>query len=200
MLYEWPAVLDEGDKEQILRIINAVAATQGTNGIPRPLTPDEGAAYMDAVAASVARGDSYQLCARRECDGSIVAIATVEPVKLNPARRHVVEIKRMAAGPDARGFGAYLIDGWGVILDKCRELGCDVINIDVSEDGPYRLWQKLGFRVWARVPDYARAGGRRLDGYFLSVYVDEAYAALERFRRAAQRAAAGAGTDMRLSP
>ena len=117
---------------------------------------------------------------------SIVSIATLERVKLNPARRHVVEIKRMASAPEARAFGNYILAGWRVIrviLDKCREIGCDIINIDVSEDGPYWMWEKLGFRTYAKVPDYARVGARTLDGYFLSVYVEEAYRVLERFQR-----------------
>lgn len=181
MRYEWATTLDERDNEQILAIINTVAANEGTNGIPRPLTREEGEAFTCALAASIARGDAHQLLARDENDGRIVAIATLEPVKMNPARKHVIEIKRMAAAPGSRGFGTYLLGGWSAILDKCRDLGCDIVNIDVSEDGPYLLWQKLGFRVWAKIPDYARVGSRKLDGYYLSVYVDDAYAVLERF-------------------
>ena len=182
MRYEWATTLSARDNEQILAIINAVAATEGTNGIPRPLTPEEGEAFTTALEGSIARGDTHQLLARDGDDDRIVAIATLEPVKMNPARKHVIEIKRMAAERGSRGFGSYLLGGWRVILEKCRELGCDIVNIDVSEDGPYLLWQKLGFSVWARIPDYARVGSRKLDGYYLSVYVDDAYAILDRFR------------------
>ena len=184
MHYEWAASLTPSDRRQILAILNAVAADEGTNGIPRPLTDTEGEEYMAALAGALARGDCYQLLARDDAD-AVVAIATLEPVKMNPARRHVAEVKRMAALPSVRGVGVYLLDGWRVILDKCREIGCDIVNIDVSEDGPHRLWEKLGFRVYAHIPDYARVGTRRLDGYFLSVYVDEACAVLDRRRGSA---------------
>jgi GNAT superfamily N-acetyltransferase len=183
MRYEWAKPpFAEDEKAQILDILNAVAAHEGTNGIPRPLTPEEGDAFMHAVEGAILRGDSHQLLARDEND-RIVAFVTLEPAKLNPARKHVVEMKRMAAHPASRGVGYYLLGGWSLLLAKCRELGCDIINIDVSEDGPYRLWEKLGFRIWAKIPDYARVGSRKLDGYYLSVYVDEASAILKRFER-----------------
>jgi len=185
MRFEWATGLTEIDAAQILAIINAVASHEGTNGMSRPLTDREGEDFIFAVREAIGRGDCYQLLARAGEDSSIVAIATLERVKLNPARRHVVEVKRMASTPEARAFGNYILAGWRVILDKCREIGCDIINIDVSEDGPYRMWKKLGFRTYAKVPDYARVGARTLDGYFLSVYLEEAYRVLERFQRRA---------------
>jgi hypothetical protein len=187
MHLEWATGLTDVDAAQVLAIINAVAGNEGTNGIPRPLTEREGEEFIAALRGAIARGDCYQLLARSEEDASIVSIATLERVKLNPARQHVVEIKRMASAPEARAFGNYILAGWRFILDKCHELGCDLINIDVSEDGPYRMWEKLGFRIYAKVPDYARVGTRILDGYFLSVYVDEAYKVLERFQRSSPR-------------
>jgi hypothetical protein len=187
MHFEWANSLTDIDAVEILAIINAVAKHEGTNGIPRPLTDREGEEFISALRGAIARGDCYQLLARADEGCSLVAIATLERVKMNPARQHVVEIKRMASAPEARSFGNYLLAGWRVILDKCRELGCALINIDVSEDGPYRMWEKLGFRVYAKVPDYARVGTRTLDGYFLSVYVEEAYKVLERFQRGALR-------------
>jgi GNAT superfamily N-acetyltransferase len=183
MVFEWATSLTASDRAQMLAIINAVAAREGTNGIPRPLRAQEGEAFMAAVAEGISGGYSHQLLARREADGAVVGIATLDPVKLNPARRHVTELKRMAVAPGSRGFGAYILGGWRTILDKCRELDCDIINIDVSEDGPHELWQKLGFVTYAKVADYARVGARRLDGYFLSVYVSDAYEILDRFTR-----------------
>lgn len=187
MDFEWAASLTNQDAKQILSIINVVASREGTNGVPRPLTEREGERFIEAMRGAIERSECYQLLARDEQDGRIVAIATLERVKLNPARQHVAEIKRMAALPEVRSFGDYILAGWGVILEKCRELGCDLINIDVSEDGPYRLWEKLGFRVYAKVADYARVGNRKLEGFFLSVYVDDAARILERFHRGSMR-------------
>lgn len=181
MYFEWSRGLTESDKIQMLAIINAVAGKEGTNGIPRPLTEKEAAKFTSALDHAVRHGDCHQLFARDEKDRRIVAIATLEQIKMNPARAHVVEIKRMASAPDHRGFGRFLLEGWRVILEKCQELGCDLINIDVSEDGPYHMWEKLGFRVYAEIADYARVGDRKLNGYFLHMYVREGYAALDRF-------------------
>ena len=183
MRFEWSRGLTESDKIQMLSILNAVAANEGTNGIPRPLTTEEGEKFTSTLDRAVRNGDCHQLFARDEKDGQIVAFATLEQIKMNPARAHVVDIKRMATAPDRRGFGRFLLEGWRVILEKCEELGCDLINIDVSEDGPYEMWEKLGFRVYAQIADYARVDDRKLDGYFLHMYVREGYAALDRFAR-----------------
>ena len=184
MYFEWAASLTESDKAQILAILNAVASKEGTNGIPRPLTEEEGKRFTDSLDLALRRKECHQLLVKDGIDNRIVSIATLEQIKMNPARKHVIEIKRMASAPELRGFGGYLLAGWRVILEKCREIGCDLINIDVSEDGPYRMWQKLGFRTYAKIEDYARVGERRLDGYFLHVYVQEAYDILERFQSA----------------
>jgi len=183
MRFEWSTGLTETDKIQMLSILNAVAANEGTNGIPRPLTAEEGAKFTSTLDRAVRNGECHQLFARDEKDGHIVAFATLEQIKMNPARAHVVDLKRMATAPDRRGFGRFLLEGWRVILEKCEELGCDLINIDVSEDGPYQMWEKLGFRVYAEIADYARVDDRKLNGYFLHMYVREGYAALERFAR-----------------
>lgn len=183
MYFEWSTGLTESDKIQMLAILNAVAANEGTNGIPRPLTTEEGTKFTSALDRAVRNGDCHQLFARDEKDGRIVAFATLEQIKMNPARAHVVDLKRMATAPDRRGFGRFLLEGWRVILEKCEELGCDLINIDVSEDGPYHMWEKLGFRVYAEIADYARVDDRKLDGYFLHMYVRDGYAALDRFAR-----------------
>lgn len=182
MYFEWARGLTESDKAQMLAILNAVASKEGTNGIPRPLTDEEAEKFTGSLDRALRHNECHQLFTRDGPDNRIVAIATLEQIKMNPARRHVIEVKRMASTPELRGFGRYLLEGWRVILEKCREIGCDLINIDVSEDGPYRMWQKLGFRVYAKIEDYARVGERRLDGYFMHVYVQEAYDALERFQ------------------
>ncbi len=183
MRFEWSTGLTESDKIQMLAILNAVAANEGTNGIPRPLTPEEAVKFTSTLDRAVRNGECHQLFARDEKRGQVVAFATLEQIKMNPARAHVVDIKRMATAPDRRGFGRFLLEGWRVILEKCEELGCDLINIDVSEDGPYRMWEKLGFRVYAEIADYARVDDRKLNGYFLHMYVREGYAALDRFAR-----------------
>lgn len=181
MYFEWATHLTKTDEAEMLAILNEVARSEGTNGIPRPLSEDEAERLFASLGRALQHGECHQLLARMTRGGAVVGIATLERIKI-PARSHVVEVKRMALAPESRHFaGRWLVAGWRAILDKAREMGCDIINIDVSEDGPYELWQKLGFRVYAKISDYARVGERRLDGYFLHVYVDEAYEVLERY-------------------
>lgn len=190
MYLEWAKNLTRSDEAQTLAILNAVASKEGTNGIPRPLTAEEGAKLMASLKRGLRYGECHQLFARRERDRRIVGIATLERNKIH-ARSHVAEVKRMAMAEEVRPFaGRCLLAGWRAIIEKCRELGCDIINIDVSEDGPHELWQRLGFRVYAKIDDYARVGERRLEGYFMHVYVSEAQEALRRFSVAPRHRAA----------
>jgi hypothetical protein len=190
MYLEWAQRLTQTDEEQVLAILNAVASKEGTNGIPRPLTAEEGAKLMSSLARGIRYGECHQLFARRGADHRIIGVATLEQNKIH-ARSHVADVKRMAMAPEVRSFaGRCLLAGWRAIMEKCRELGCDIINIDVSEDGPHELWQRLGFRVYARIDDYARVGERRLEGYFMHVYLSEAEAALERFSAVPRASAA----------
>jgi hypothetical protein len=182
MQIEWSKFITLEDGQQLVAILNNVALAEGTNGFPRPMTEEESAKLVSGLNEGIARGETLQLFAREPSAGRIVSVATMESSKI-PARSHTVELKRLASAPEWRGVaGRFLLEGWEAILVKCRERNFDIINIDVSEDGPYRLWQKLGFQVYAKIADYARVGSRRLDGYFLSVYVDEAERRLNQLR------------------
>lgn len=184
MYFEWAASLSGQDRADIVDILNAVAAREGTNGIPQPLTGEEGAKLTAYLDDAIRKQHCHQLLMRHERGGGIIGIATLERSKI-PARFHVVEIKRVAIAPERRAAARmFLIEGWVRILDRCRELKCDLIHIDVSEDGPYRMWERLGFETYARIPDYARVGPRKLDGYFMYLYVDRAYDLIARYRRA----------------
>jgi GNAT superfamily N-acetyltransferase len=194
MQFDWVESVSETDGRQMVSIINAVAAKEGTNGFSQPLSETAARKLVERLNYGLKHGDCQQLFARETQRGEVVSIVTLEGIKI-PARSHTVELKRMATAPAWRGAagGRFLIHGWRVILDRCRALGYDILNIDVSEDGPYQLWQRFGFEIYAKVADYARVGDRRLDGYFLSVYLDAAYARLAEIERA------GAGANRRPS-
>jgi GNAT superfamily N-acetyltransferase len=185
MRFEWMEFVAERDGRQMVDILNAVAEREGTNGFYRSLSESEGLTLVEHLNQAIRRGDCHQLFAREPERGAVASIATLESIKIQ-ARSHTVELKRMATAPAFRGAagGRFLLDGWRVVLDRCRELGYEIINIDVSEDGPHQLWERMGFKTYAKIADYARVGTRRLDGYFMSIYVDAAYARLAELKRA----------------
>jgi len=53
-------------------------------------------------------------------------------------------------------------------------MGWELAQIDVSEDGPISIWERMGFRVFGRVQDYARVGTRELEGVYMTLDVEAA--------------------------
>ncbi|MEO3876064.1 hypothetical protein ABGB18_45480 [Nonomuraea sp. B12E4] len=69
--------------------------------------------------------------------------------------------------------GKFLLDGWERALAKVRDMGCELIAIDVRDDGPHELWRRLGFQSYGLLPDYARVAGRSISGHYMCARLDE---------------------------
>jgi ribosomal protein S18 acetylase RimI-like enzyme len=163
MRFEWPTELSESDMREIIDLMNIVAVNEHTLGFFEPLTETEGLALMRAYAADLRKGTVDLLVARND-ESRIVGMLTLARAPL-PARRHIVDMRRCVIAPDYRG--QFLLEGWEVALRKVGAMGCEVITLEVRDDGPAELWQRLGFRVYGRLPDYARHEGEPLDGHFM---------------------------------
>jgi L-amino acid N-acyltransferase YncA len=172
---EWPERFSSHDVEQCVALLNAVVRTSGTNGYSQELSREDGDRLFEGLEFAIRRGEAFQLFARDE-NGRVIGIATLYRYK-QPDRRHVVEISRVAILPERRG--EFLMTGWREVLRLVKSIGGDLLAIDVSEDGPVALWERLGFRTWGVMKDYARVGSRRLDGYYMTISVSDALAALD---------------------
>ncbi len=176
VVWEWPERFSRRDVEDCVALLNAVVRTTGTNGFSKELSMEDGERLFDGLAFAIVRGEAFQLFARDE-HGRGVGIASLQRYK-QPDRKHIVEASRVAILPERRG--EFLVRGWREMLRRAAAIGADLIAIDVSEDGPIGLWERLGFRTWGVMKDYARVGERRLDGYYMVVSVEHARALVER--------------------
>jgi hypothetical protein len=172
--FEWPERFSHRDIEECVALLNVVVRTSGTNGYSKELTAEDGQRLFAGLEFAISRGEASQLLARDE-KGCIIGIATLQRYK-QPDRHHVIEISRVAIAPERRG--EFLMVGWREVLRQVGKIGGDLIAIDVSEDGPVCLWERLGFKTWGVMRDYARVGSRQLDGYYMAVYVRDAWVAL----------------------
>lgn len=166
---DWITELCDADLVEMKRILDAVATTTGTNGFSEPLDEAEFTALASKIRYGLAAGTLHQLMARS--GGKVVGIVTLEACS-QPTRRHIVEIRRAAISPDERG--RFLRRAWSEVLRKCQAMGWEVAQIDVSEDGPIVLWERMGFRIFGRVQDYARVGARRLEGVYMTIDIQAA--------------------------
>jgi L-amino acid N-acyltransferase YncA len=176
--FDWITELSDADLVEMKRILDVVATTTGTNGFSEPLDEAQTAALASKIRYGLRAGTVHQLMVR--AGGEVIGIITLESTS-QPARRHIVEFRRAAIPPEHRG--RFLRRGWIEVLRKCRAMGWEVAQIDVSEDGPIVLWERMGFRVFGRVQDYARVGARRLEGVYMTLDVEAAIRAIEARRR-----------------
>ncbi|HEX2692398.1 MAG TPA: hypothetical protein VHN14_37585 [Kofleriaceae bacterium] len=174
LAFDWITELSDADLREMKHILDAVAVTTGTNGFSEPLDDAQLAALASKIRYGLAAGTLSQLMVRS--GGKVVGIVTLESPS-QPTRRHIVEIRRAAVPPDARG--KFLRPAWVEVLHRCRAMGWEVAQIDVSEDGPIALWERMGFRIFGKVHDYARVGTRRLDGVYMTLDVGAALRAIE---------------------
>lgn len=171
---DWIAELSDADLAAMRRILDMVAATSGTNGFSEPLDEAQVAALASKVRYGLHAGTLHQLMVRS--GGEVIGIVTLEACS-QPTRRHIVEIRRAAIPPHERG--RFLRRAWIEVLHKCRAMGWEIAQIDVSEDGPIVLWERMGFRIFGKVADYARVGTRRLDGVYMTLDAAAALRAIE---------------------
>ncbi len=165
MIYDWPRQLSHKDMLEIVDLMNAVAVREHTLGFFEPLSQEDGLALMRDYDAQLRRGE-LELLAVRADDGDrrIVGMLTLERAHL-PARRHVIDMRRCVIAPESRG--QFLLQGWEQALYRVRDLGCEVITLEVRDDGPFELWRRIGFRDYGVLPDYARHDGAPVTGYFM---------------------------------
>jgi hypothetical protein len=179
-VYRWPSRFGPTDREQMRELLNAVVATSGTNGYSSPLTPGDITRLADSLEHKIAEDMAAQLLVS-DARERMTGICTIERPP-QPDRRHVLDIKRVAILPAARG--TFLLEGMGHVLDRCEMMGAELLSIDVSEDGPHGLWARLGFKTFGIMQDYARVGERRLSGYYMTATIGDVRKCVERPRRA----------------
>ncbi|WP_329107982.1 GNAT family N-acetyltransferase [Micromonospora sp. NBC_01699] len=163
MKYDWPTELSLKDMREMIGLMNEVALKEMTLGFTEPLNDEDGLALMRAFDADLRRG-ALELLAVRTDDGEIVGMLTLARAPL-PARRHVVDLRRCVIKPSHRG--QLLLEGFGQAVRRMAEMGCDVITLEVRDDGPKQLWHRLGFQEYGRLPDYARKNGEPVTGHFM---------------------------------
>ncbi|WP_434739630.1 GNAT family N-acetyltransferase [Micromonospora sp. SH-82] len=163
MRFDWPTTLPEQDMRDMITLMDSVAVREMTLGFVEPLGEEAGLALMRAFEDDLRRGALHLLTARAD-DGHVVGMVTLARAPL-PARRHVVDLRRCVIHPAHRG--QFLLEGFGHTVAKAAQMGCDLITLEVRDDGPLQLWERLGFTEYGRMPDYARRDGRSVTGHFL---------------------------------
>lgn len=163
MKFTWPRRLSMKDRHDVIRLMNAVAVRETTLGFHEELSMDAGLALMEDFDEDLRRGRVEFLAVRTD-DDTIVGMVTLAQAAL-PARRHIVEMRRCVVDPSYRG--SFLLRGWEHAVARVREIGGEIITLEVRADGPEELWRRLGFQSYGLLPDYARVRGNSIVGHYM---------------------------------
>jgi GNAT superfamily N-acetyltransferase len=128
-----------------------------------PFGHDEAVQYFETVIASIARGETVLVAARR--DGRIVGTVQLG-LDMPPNQPHRGDIKKLLVHRAARkhGIGAALM---ARAEDEASARGRTLLVLDTASGAAERLYQRGGWQRVGVVPDYAMwPGGGFCDTMF----------------------------------
>lgn len=163
----WPA---EGSAEltaAVHRVAHAVSALGGAVGWLTPPDPAEIDALLADLLAAVAAGDAG-LCVA-DVDGRVEAWGAW---RRSPYRhmRHLAELVKIMAHPDARGRGLGEQVTRALVADA-GTAGIEMLSLGVRGNNhlAIELYERVGFRVWGRLSNVIEVDEQRFDDVRMSL-------------------------------
>lgn len=161
----WLEEIDDDSASGILRVMNRVLEKETTIGFPGPLDEVAGRKLISQLGEGLRARRHYVMIA--EQGGAIVGQVILTPHHL-PNCRHLVELSRGIIDPGFRG-AKLALSAFREIVNKCEEIGAEVICLDVRSGTVIaELWKSFGFVPFGKLSDYARVNGRRYEGLYMS--------------------------------
>jgi hypothetical protein len=161
---EWLTGIDSDTATQLVRLMNRILEEETTIGFPGPLDDETGNGLMGKLDTDVKLGYRHVLVASK--DGNIIGQLILTP-NSSPNHRHMAELTRGTIHPSFRGGGLALL-GFREVVRKCKELGREVICLDVRAGTMAAIWwQHFGFKPYGLLADYSRVGEKKYQGLYL---------------------------------
>ena len=184
----WLETIDERIANELSCLINRVLERETTIGFPGPLDPDAGRLLISQMNEDLKARRRHVLIAEK--GETLVGQVILTPHHL-PNCRHLIELSRGIIDPSYRGAGLAL-SAFKAIAEKCEELNSEVIYLDVRAGTmAAELWKSFGFVPFGKMPDYARVGGRRYQGLYMSQTVASLKEHVARLLKGGKSAASG---------
>jgi ribosomal protein S18 acetylase RimI-like enzyme len=155
--------LHEDDLSALCEATNAAILDGGGFGWINP----PGQAALERYFRGVMLVPERELFVAR-ADGVITGSAQlVRQPRNNEAQAFAATIMHAFVAPFARGNGLARLM-MQRIEDRAKNLGYKVLNLDVREtqEAAIALYESLGYLRWGVHPEYARARGKTIKGYF----------------------------------
>jgi GNAT superfamily N-acetyltransferase len=177
---EWLETIGSDTAEQLLLLMNRTLEEETTIGFPGPIDEETGYVLMRQLNQDVEKGRRHVLVAYK--DGAIVGQLILTP-NGSPNHGHIVELTRGTIDPSFRG-GGLALRAFLEIVKKCKQLGREVICLDVRAGTQAAIWwQHFGFKQYGLLQDYSRVGKKRYQGLYLTQTASELQQRLETLQR-----------------
>ncbi|HEX4218114.1 MAG TPA: GNAT family N-acetyltransferase [Acidimicrobiales bacterium] len=161
----WPRSPTDELSTHVHRIIHAVTALGGAVGWLEPPSPRESDAWLLPVLDEVGRGDAA-LCVV-SADGTPAALGTWRRDP-GPIFAHRAQVSKVMAHPDSRGLGLgeLVVSS---LVGHARTSGIETLRLSARGNNhlAIELYERLGFRVWGRLPNAIEVGNLRFDDVHL---------------------------------
>lgn len=162
---EWLRTIDSERAKQLLRLMNRTLVEETTIGFPGPIDDETGRVLMQQLKQDVESGRRHVLVAYKN---QVIVGQLILTPNSSPNHRHIVELTRGTIDPSFRG-GGLALRAFQEIAKKCKELGREVICLDVRAGTHAALWwQYFGFKQYGLLQDYSRVGNRIYQGLYLT--------------------------------
>ncbi|WP_224364188.1 GNAT family N-acetyltransferase [Hyalangium versicolor] len=170
--FRWLDRLVPEHAERYLGLYLRVLERDSTVGFPGPFEPAVG----QKIVADLNRDLSEKRCHLLVADtGSSFLFQGTLIQSGSPNNRHMAGVFRAMVDPEVRGHGVM----WRTLpafISKCRELGVELVYLDVRAGSPAeQIWKHMGFKVFGVLPGYSRVDGQLFDGIYMYLSVAEAF-------------------------
>jgi ribosomal protein S18 acetylase RimI-like enzyme len=158
--------LDQRVATNLYGVVVAVVAGGGAIGWPTPPSPPELDEWLADLIKAV-RSDDAAAVLVRAGTGAVLGFGYWRRYG-RPTLRVNADIEKVFVAPAAQGggIGAGIV---GSLIDSARNAGIETLTLDVRADnsGALRLYQRLGFTEYGRLPAFVAFGPYRYDQVLL---------------------------------
>jgi ribosomal protein S18 acetylase RimI-like enzyme len=160
----WLGSADDALRAQVHRLVAAVMERQGAVGWLGVPSRAESDAWLDGILAAVGAGTA-RLAAVVGGAGAGPVVALGRWVRYDkPAVAVNAEVLQVMVDPPARGQGLARVVV-SALVEDARRHGVETLTLDVrgNNHAAMVLYEKLGFTVYGRLPDFVAVGEERWD-------------------------------------
>lgn len=162
--YDWVTQLNDQDGQGLIALYNDSLSSGTYIGYTEIISAQQSMSIIKGLNEKLDVNAIHLLLIKQ--GDSIVGSVQVTPSSM-PNCRHSAELSKGIIASHCQGSGLMRQSFLQIAL-YCQEMGYEQVTLDVRYDSkPHLIWQKLGFKEFGVLTDYARVDGKKLRGAYM---------------------------------